>query len=238
MVPVGRGVIHPVQEGGLIVGLRHLAGLDVYLDLQTNAAPGLITNVADGAGWRSSVDATAGGYPPSHGYVYAKFGAAGLEKVSLADTAALTSMDWDIAFRRYVIRLNGGDSGPACSTAAITSASTTYDALTAEPSGLTHTKDNFVTDAPTCGMTYDQSGIDTPSTALNVVSGSNSYYRYAGCVAMTDRTFIIKTSAGRIVKFLLTGYYRDESAQTSCNTSGTSNMNPGGYLRMRWQFLN
>lgn len=208
------------------------------LDLQTAPAPGLITNTADGAGWRSSVDATAGGYPPTQGYIYAKFAATGLEKVSLGDTAALTSMDWDVAFRRYVIRLNGGDSGPACGSAAITTSGTTYDSLTAEPSGLTYTADNYLADAPTCTPILDNSGLDTPSTALNVVEGTTSYYQYKGCVAMTGRTFIIKTSAGRLVKFLLTGYYRDESAQTSCNTSGTSNMNPGGYLRMRWQFLN
>ena len=208
------------------------------LDLQNSPAPGLITNTADGNGWRPSVDSTAGGYPPSQGYVYAKFTATGLEKVSMADTAAQTSVDWDIAFRRYVIRLNGGDSGPGCSSAAITSSTTTYDNVTAEPAGLTYTVDNFLTDAPTCTMTYDQSGIDTPSTALNITAGTTSYYAYTGCVAMTGRTFIIKTSAGRLVKYTLTGYYRDESAQTSCNTSGTSNMNPGGYLRMRWQFLN
>ena len=47
--------------------------------------------------------------------MYAKFTANGLVKLdTLSDMTALDSMDWDIAFRRYVVRINSGFSGPSC----------------------------------------------------------------------------------------------------------------------------
>ena len=90
------------------------------MNLQADPAPGLIANVADGEGWYSLVDATAGGAfnPNPHSFVYGKFTDTGLVKVDISDEASLDSMDWDIAFRRYVVRINSGNSGPSCVTAA------------------------------------------------------------------------------------------------------------------------
>src|SRR5256885_9669414 len=68
----------------------------------------------------SSIDATAGGLSPTKSYVYAKFTDSGLTNVAVGDEDAFTSSDWDVAFRRFIIRLNSGISGPSCVTAART----------------------------------------------------------------------------------------------------------------------
>ncbi len=86
--------------------------------LQPGVAPGQISNDASDRQqglWLSEIDATAGGAfsNPPHAYVYGRFTDNGMEKVDLGDEAALESMDWDIAFRRHIIRLNGGASGPS-----------------------------------------------------------------------------------------------------------------------------
>src|SRR5262245_16087908 len=83
-------------------------------NLQKDITKGLITDMADGTGWISAVDATAGGAfaPTPESYTYAKFTDQGLTKVMISDEMALDSVDWDIAFRRYVIRINSGNSGP------------------------------------------------------------------------------------------------------------------------------
>ena len=84
------------------------------MDLKNNVAPGLITDVADGNGYWSTIDARAGGFMYTDSYVYAKFTDKGLQKVDLTDEQSIGSMDWDIAFRRFVIRINSGNSGPSC----------------------------------------------------------------------------------------------------------------------------
>jgi len=64
--------------------------------LNDQVTPGLITNEAEGAGWRSTIDATAGGPFASNpdSYTYGRFTDTGLEKVELADDASLDSTGW------------------------------------------------------------------------------------------------------------------------------------------------
>lgn len=200
------------------------------LDLKMDASPDGLTNAADGTGWLSTIDSRAGGLTPTQSYVYAKFGASGLEKVALGDQAALDSMDWDIAFRRFVIRLNGGDSGPSCTTAAALAPGTTYDSVTSVPASLTYAPDNFLDRPPTCTFIDDGSGLGTsPSTALS------DYYAYTTCVSMTGRVFIVQTKDNRHVKLLVTTYYSTVAQQSGCDMSGAGGT--GGTIRMRWQYL-
>ncbi|MBI4705689.1 MAG: hypothetical protein HY744_31745, partial [Deltaproteobacteria bacterium] len=57
------------------------------MNMQDDITPGLITNEADGAGWRSHIDATAGGMaaPDPDSYTYGRFTDAGMEKVAISD---------------------------------------------------------------------------------------------------------------------------------------------------------
>lgn len=203
------------------------------LDLKTTVAAGLIATVADGTGFKSTVNATGGGFPPTDSYVYARFTATGLEKLPLADLAALDSMDWDIAFRRYVIRINSGDSGPSCVAAQALPAGASYDTTTAVPADYLPEGDDFLTRAPACAFVDDGSGLGTsPRTNLS------SFYQYAGCVAMTGRVYIITTQLGRHVKLIVTTYYATQAAQTTCDTTTNSSGGAlGGTVRVRWQYL-
>lgn len=58
------------------------------------------------------VDASAGGIQgqDAHAWVYVSLATG--QAVALTDLAALESSDWDLAFKRFVVRTNSGDSGP------------------------------------------------------------------------------------------------------------------------------
>ncbi|MBM4381515.1 MAG: HmuY family protein, partial [Deltaproteobacteria bacterium] len=147
------------------------------LGLKSTVNPDAITNVADGAGWISTINATGGGPSPTKSFVYATFTANGLEKASFSDELALSNVLWDIAFRRFIIRLNGGDSGPSCVGAAI-AGSASFDSVTANTSTGVSELDGFFDDS--CTFADDGSGLPTsPKTALS------GFYAYQQCVRMS-----------------------------------------------------
>jgi hypothetical protein len=203
------------------------------LNLQSTAVDAAITNTADGAGWTTHVDATAGGFgaPQPTSYTYGKFTEAGLTKVAISDEDSLTSMDWDIAFRRYVVRVNSLDSGPSCVQAAHLPATTKYEDVTAVPDGLTyHGDDTF--DAA-CALIPDGTGLaDSPATALS------SYWTYPGCVQMTHKAFIVALADGRHVKLTVDDYY-SPSVQDQCDTTGAIPMSNTGSANfiLRWAYI-
>ena len=178
------------------------------------------------------VDAQAGGRMSTESYLYARFTERGLMKLELLDDDSVTSTDWDIAFRRYVIRINSGDSGPSCVAAQSLPVGTAYDAISAVPSGFTPGGDDFLTPAPACVFVDDGSGLGTsPRTYLS------SFYTYTGCVSMSGLTYVITTQLGRHVKLTVTTYYATEAAQTTCNTTASSGGALGGTVRVRWAYL-
>lgn len=200
------------------------------LNLQKTAAPGLIENTADqGGGWVSKINATAGGFnaDPPTSFVYAKFGASGLEKVGIGDQEALASMDWDIALRRYVLRLNSADSGPSCVGAVRVPGTGTFDSVTAAPDGIPFRTDDDFTDA--CTLIDDGSGLPTsPGTALA------TFYDYKDCLRMTGHVYVVQLRSGKLLKATVQSYY--EAGQDACNATGE----PGsgsGHVTMHWAFL-
>jgi hypothetical protein len=58
------------------------------------------------------IDATAGGFQmaATNPAIYLEL--SGGTKVEVTDPASLASTDWDLAFKRYVVRSNSGDGGP------------------------------------------------------------------------------------------------------------------------------
>lgn len=190
---------------------------------------GDVTTEVDGADFVSSIDATGGGYDryTRNAWVYVKFTPDGLQKVEIDDETALESMDWDLSMRRYIIRLNGGTSGPSC----VGSASfleSTYDGLTEVPEGLPYIYDDFYTDD--CTLTTDSSGLPgSPSVALG------TWWTYDGCVQTTMVPHLIQLADGHIVKMRVEEYY--ESGQEACN-NGTGSGNDSGNLQLRWTYMN
>ncbi len=212
------------------------------LRLKTAASTRLIDNKPEAGGFASHIDATAGGLDmntltPKEGFVYARFTEQGLEKVELSDAQALSSMDWDIAFRRYVLRINSADSGPSCTQAARVKAGTTYDALTAVPSDAIYHTDDYVT--PDCQtLETDGTQMAAPATTLGGFYSYVSAGGAMGCVKMTGAVYVVALANGRHVKLTVTSYY-EPTVQEQCNTSGTiPTSNTGsGDVRMRWAFL-
>ena len=203
------------------------------MNLQPDPAPGmLITSAPDGAGWLSTIDATAGGAFAStpESYTYGKFTPEGLVKVEISDEASLGSMDWDIAFRRYVARINSGDSGPSCVQAARVP-NAKYEDVTSLPDTLTYHDDDYFTES--CDFIPDGSGLESsPATALS------AYWTYPGCVQMSDYVFVIALADGHHVKLVVDSYYKPD-VQEQCDTTGMVPMGDTGSANfvVRWAYL-
>jgi hypothetical protein len=204
------------------------------LNLQDDVPQVAITNEPDGEGFLALVDATAGGDPfdpDPTAYTYGKFTDTGLVKVDINDEDALDSMDWDIAFRRYIVRINSGHSGPSCVLAVRMPPETNYDTTTGVPPELTYRKDEMFTDS--CELIPDGSGLEnSPATALS------SFWTYPGCVQMTGNVFVLALADGRQLKLTITDYYLPEY-QDMCDENGSVPMveTGAGNYRVRWAFL-
>jgi len=174
---------------------------------------GTVGNMVAGGVFTSTIDATAGGITPTESYVYAKFNSdVGLTAVAIGDEDAFNSLDWDIAFRRYIIRLNSGVSGPSCVTGARTAPGTTFDSVTAVPDGLTFNAEQYFT--ATCDFVPDGSGLGGPGTVLQ------SYWSYSACLKMTGNVYILQLADGHAVKLQVLDYYTPAS-QMQCDTMNT-----------------
>jgi hypothetical protein len=178
----------------------------------------------------SHIDATAGGFNGTLGYTYARFTDDGLVAVDLSDEEALESLDWDIAFRRYIARLNSGVSGPSCVEGGRTAPNTTFEGLTAVPGNLTFRAEQYFT-AGGCEYVPETSGIGSPLTVLS------SYWNYEGCVTMSGNIYVVKLRDGRNVKLQFQSYYTP-SVQVACDDTGSApSPNGAGNIRVRWAFI-
>jgi hypothetical protein len=192
----------------------------------------IIDDLHQGDTFESVIDATGGGLTPSESFVYARFTDSGLKRVDLSDEQAFRSLDWDLAFRRYIIRLNSGVSGPGDVTGARTRPNTDFDALRELPEELEFRTEEYFTDS--CAFVNDTSGLEGgPGTALS------SFWSYPGCVSMTHNVYVVEVTQPkkRHVKLTVQAYY-SLKAQRSCDSTGTVPSPSGaGNLRVRWAFL-
>jgi hypothetical protein len=194
-------------------------------------ASGRISNSPGQDSFETTIDATAGGTKASESFVYARFTDDGLEKVQLGDEDAFASLDWDIAFRRYVIRLNSGISGPGSITGARALPATTFDTLEVppEPESVPYRTEAYFTES--CDYVNDGSGIGSPGTALA------SFWKYQGCVQMTGNVFVLALHDQRHVKLEVLSYYAPEPQQKCDMTGMVPTPSGAGNLRIQWAFL-
>jgi hypothetical protein len=195
------------------------------LDLQTVVATGALREDGVTAGeFRTYVDAREA----TKSYVYARFTKQGLARVQIDDQSALASMGWDIAFRRYIIRVNSGVSGPSCTQVASTPAGTTFEAVTAVDATWEFTPEAYFKDA--CAFVTHEQGLG-PATALG------NFWQYEACLVMTGQVFVVRLADGRHVKLEVTHYY-DPEPQEVCNKTGSAPSPSGAaQIRVRWAFL-
>ncbi len=205
---------------------------DVFVDLAmslSETADGVVENAPDGDGFDTFVDARSNGAFNTGPWVYGRFTDAGLEKVELFDDASLDSMDWDIAFQRFQIRLNSGNGGPSCVNAARTGPTTDFDTLAEVPAGLSFNKDIFeVEDGAECTLQTDGSGQGSPGFVMQ------SWWTYPGCVATTGNVYVVGLADGRRVKLVVVQYYGEN--QQGCNDE-TGGFADSALIRFRWAFL-
>ena len=199
--------------------------------LTTASTTEMYEETAPAGEFHTYVDARAGGLNVNQSYTYARFTQDGLARVSIDDQSALSAHGWDIAFRRYYIRVNSGTSGPSCVSVARLPDGTRFEDVTSVAEGLSFEKDAWYTE--TCEFIPDNSGLSGPTMALS------SFWSYTGCIKMSGDVYVIRLADGRHVKFEVTSYY-DLPVQQHCNAndslpSGT----PSGaaQLRVKWAFL-
>lgn len=209
-----------------------LASIDVN---PTEVGEGAIENAArDAGGFDSYIDATAGGFGGDGAYVYARFTDDGLEKVEITDDDSFGSMDWDIGFRRFVIRLNGGDSGPSCVGAANIGLSTPFDEVDAVPDDADFQLDDFMNGS--CELVPDGSGLPT---APGVILQNFWAYTPENCLGMTGNTYLIQLADARVVKLVVTQYYDPAEAQQACEDGefGDFDGAESGNVHLWWAFV-
>lgn len=203
------------------------------LNLQAGeVSPQSFTNRVGDESIEVDVDATAGGLvaDPRQSYLYARFTADGLEKVALNDVEALASADWDIAFHRYIIRLNGGSSGPSCVSAVATGES--FDSVNAAPTAGYQPDDQFT---ESCVFRADAEAED-PENEQDYGVVLAPYYDYVGCLQMTGEVFVVELASGEHVKLEVTHFYEDQ-AQQECNELGSNIPIGSANIQLRYAFL-
>jgi hypothetical protein len=204
---------------------------DLTLFDRPNNAP-IRLEASDQGTFKQFVDASGGGVTPTMSFVYGRFTEHGIEQVDISDEDAFTSLAWDIAFRRYVIRLNSGVSGPGDVTAARTAPSTTFDSLSDVPDDLDYRTEAYYTDD--CTFVNDGSGLPGgPGTALA------SFWSYKMCVAMTHNVYVIQLEEPkqRHLKLEVTSYYTPTNQQICDTTGQVPNPTGAGNMRLQWAFL-
>lgn len=202
----------------------------IDLSLQDFASDGQVTNTVDGDGYISTVDATAGGFgnSSSNPFVYMKFTDEGLVRVDVSDEDALESMEWHLAARRFILRVNSGVSGPSCVEAAAFADKSYADLVVDDAETANFFADDYYTDS--CDVINDSSGLPgSPQVALA------PWWSYPGCVATTDVPFLIRLDSGRLLKFNVDAYYAE--GQDTCNTDNVPGTDGATYT-FHWSFLN
>ncbi|TVQ93381.1 MAG: hypothetical protein EA397_04490 [Deltaproteobacteria bacterium] len=189
---------------------------------------GVVTSVDHGDYFESTVDARAGGFGQSDNnpWLYVRFTEQGLEKVEIDDETALEDMTWHLAAKRFILRLNGGTSGPSCVGAAPV-LERDFEDLTQVPDGVRFFQDDFMLED--CTIINDSSGLpDSPQVALS------AWWSYPGCVATSGVPFLIQLEDGRTVRLVVDRYYAQ--GQETCNVHNNPGRD-GALLGWRWSFL-
>lgn len=199
------------------------------LSLHDTVSTGEVTTTESGGVFTTVVDASAGGSSNAinNPFVYLKFNTDGAVKVAIDDEAALASQDWDLAARRFIVRLNSGDSGPSCVAAA--ELSTPFDDVSAPPLASAFAIEDFYSD--TCTYVTDSrfSGFDGPDSLLKTFWEMNGM-----CIATTGVAYVLRLADGRHLRLVIDAYYA--SGQEGCNSSGTAGTG-SGVLTLRWAWL-
>lgn len=159
------------------------------------------------------VDATAGGPDGSEPWVYISLATG--EAVEVTDLDALASSAWDLALRRFVLRTNGGDSGPGQGGAL--RVNLPWASVDGETLGnRTPPSEQWFDD--NCELTVDGSTGDVITT----FSGWGEYDVSTHVLTPADAVYLTRGADGALYKVAILDYYG--------NPDGAHGTVPGRYL--------
>jgi hypothetical protein len=170
----------------------------------TSVSGGAVASEAEGAGVTiTKVDASAGGFmnSASEPFVYLDFSSGQAVKVSIDDAAAFSSDAWDLALKRYVIRANGGDSGPGGVEVAEVSGET-IESVTVEPEASRFGTDRWTS----ASCTYLSDEIGGPLTRF-----SRWFSVDAGILSPEPFVYVVRLRGGDLIKLEIESYYADDA---------------------------
>lgn len=174
---------------------------DLILDLSLHddkTSDSEVSTTTDDGAFLTYVDASAGGMSGSadHPWVYVRFDEDGAHRVDIDDETALEDMTWHAAARRYVIRLNSGDSGPSCVGARLYKDST-YAELGAPDEGVEWLLEDFYSDE--CELVVDDIG----GAATVMVD----WWGYGESGLYTNEyPYHLRLEDGRVIKMVVESY--------------------------------
>lgn len=176
------------------------------------------TDIGNGVN-ETTIDASAGGLGTSihNPFVYVSFTDG--SRVEIDDFTAKDDTTWDLALRRTVIRVNGGDSGAGQGAVAVIP-NQTLDQVTAVPAATSFATDDFLDE--NCVVQYNE--INNIKTAFGGDDGR--WYDFDTDnmkVLPKDQVYVIKTAGGDHIKLAITAYY-DAAGE-------------GGYYTVQWSTL-
>jgi hypothetical protein len=196
------------------------------LSFNAKVSDGTIDESLEGEDFVALIDATAGGSSAQsrNPWLYVRFTPDGLQQVEVEDEESLEDMTWHLSLKRYILRLNSGDSGPSCVLGADV-ARKTYDEVTEVPDSVDWREEDFYDDD--CELVADMLG--GPETVLN------GWWTYVSCVETTGTPYLLQLEDGSVVKLVVTGYYENDG-QTECEETGATS-EESGWVTIRWRFL-
>lgn len=162
---------------------------------------GTITTTVEGGVTTALIDATAGGTTAYQDNPFLYIDLATGTKVAITDWDSFTSEEWDLALKRMVIRLNGGDSGPAEVETAVVGAATLAE-VTTEPPGNQFFRDDWATE--TCDLI--EGPLEEPRTAMG------DWYEYdvnTHVLTPFPYVYVIRARDGTLYKLRIDTYYAD-----------------------------
>jgi hypothetical protein len=210
------GVVDPGPDGAAVCDPAAI--LPQNFQPVAAVSTGTVVNLPDpdreGA-FLTTVDASAGGQQSAtQPFLYLDLDAEeGARAVAIDDVASFDSTEWDIALKRFVIRSNSGDSGPADEEVA----SVEGEELRAEDSVPSATFADDDWSGADCSLITDERG--GPRTRF-----SNWYQVETGSFNPRPLLHVVRLGQGRYAEIDITTYYGDQA-----------NPSRGGVYVLRWR---
>lgn len=198
----------PPQTPDAPQGCDPVAALPLDWRPQDEVSTGAVTNTA-GTPNILEIDATAGGIDnyDTNPFVYLSFAGGAATKVEITDVAARSSTEWHIGLKRYLVLVNGGDSGPgAVRIAEVTAAS--LDEVTAAPPASEFETDDWATEE--CVLVPGQMGEPWVACDWWVMNDTTMQVDPRPVVWVIDLD-----GAGTLIKLRFVNYYGDPASPGS-----------------------